>query len=274
MLTPLALVRPAVQPVAHQTSCSKQSTMPVELPNFSDYIVFVDESGSPTLKPIDPDYPIFVLVFCVVQKLAYADKIQPLMKKLKFDFFGHDMVALHAHEIRKPKGEFSFLIDAALRQRFTARIDEIVGACEIDLIVHIIDKKRLTAKYANPFDPYHIALRMCLEQLSSFLRERDQGGRLTHVIAESRGRAEDRRLEAEFRRILDPNCNWGMADRFRVQDTPFDLRFVEKKINSAGLQLADLMGQPIGRNYLKPDQPNHAFEIIRTKVFRSIWQFP
>jgi hypothetical protein len=94
------------------------------------------------------------------------------------------------------------------------------------------------------------------------------------LIAESRGKAEDGRLELEFRRILDPNFNWGMADHFQVQDTPFDLRFVEKKINSAGLQLADLIGHPIGRNYLKPDQPNHAFEVLKSKIFRKIWSFP
>lgn len=241
---------------------------------FSDYIVFVDESGSPTLNPLDPNYPIFVLVFCVVEKTIYAERIQPSIKKLKFEFFGHDMAVLHSHDIRKPKGDFLFLLNAEKRARFLARIDEVVGGADMNLIVHIIDKPALIRRYAKPFDPYHIALRMCLEQLSLFLRERDQAGKLTHVIAESRGRTEDRHLELEFRRILDPSFNWGMADSFPVGDTPFELKFVEKKINSAGLQLADLTGQPIGRNYLKPDQPNHAFELVRGKVFKRIWKFP
>lgn len=248
--------------------------MPQGLPDFSDYIVFVDESGSPTLNPLDPHYPIFVLVFCVVEKATYADRIQPSIKRLKFDFFGHDMAVLHAHDIRKPKGDFTFLLNPVLRERFLARIDEVVRDAEMHLVVHIIDKPKLIAKYAKPFDPYHIALRMCLEQLSSFLKERGQAGRLTHVIAESRGKAEDQRLELEFLRILDPGHDWGMAGRFRIQDTPFALRFVDKKINSAGLQLADLTGQPIGRNYLKPDQPNHAFDLLRSKVLRQIWRFP
>jgi hypothetical protein len=246
----------------------------VGIPEFSDYIVFVDESGSPTLQPLDPDYPIFVLVFCVVGKRDYADRIQPAIKHLMFEFFGHDLAVLHAHEIRKPKGEFAFLQNAELRARFLGRLDEVVRAAPMDLIVHIIDKPKLIRKYATPFDPYHIALRMCLEQLSLFVRERKQEGKLTHVIAESRGRVEDAWLELEFRRILDPNFNWGMAANFRIQETPFDLRFAEKKINSAGLQLADLTGQPIGRNYLKPDQPNHAFDVIRPKIYRKIWNFP
>ncbi len=243
-------------------------------PEFSDYIVFVDESGSPTLSPLDPDYPIFVLVFCVFEKNAYAEKIQPAIKKLKFEFFCHDLAVLHSHDIRKPKGDFKFLLNPHHREKFLARVDEVVGEAEMELIVHVIDKPKLIAKYANPFDPYYIALRMCLEQLSSFLKEKSQQGRLTHVVAESRGCTEDRNLELEFRRIIDPDFNWGMANQFSVQDTPFQLKFVEKKINSAGLQLADLTGHPIGRNYLKPDQPNHAFEVIKRKIFRSIWSFP
>jgi hypothetical protein len=32
---------------------------------FSDYIIFVDESGDHGLKNINKDYPIFVLTFCI-----------------------------------------------------------------------------------------------------------------------------------------------------------------------------------------------------------------
>lgn len=36
--------------------------------SFSDYIVFVDESGDHGLVSIDPEYPIFVLGFCIFNK--------------------------------------------------------------------------------------------------------------------------------------------------------------------------------------------------------------
>lgn len=245
-----------------------------KLPEFGDFIVFVDESGSPTLKPLDPHYPIFVLVFCIVNKEVYTNHIQPAFKKLKFEFFGHDMTALHSHDIRKPKGDFKFLLNAELRSKFLARLDDVLERANFELIAHVIDKEQLTKKYANPFDPYHIALRMNLEQLSIYLKDKGQSGKLTHLIAESRGKKEDNSLELEFRRILDPLQNWGMPDRFSFSATPFDLKFAEKKINSAGLQMADLTGHPIGRNFIKPDQNNHAFEIVRKKIYRKIWRFP
>ena len=35
---------------------------------FSDYVVYVDESGDHSLERIDPDYPVFVLALCVFHK--------------------------------------------------------------------------------------------------------------------------------------------------------------------------------------------------------------
>jgi Protein of unknown function (DUF3800) len=244
------------------------------LSEFSDYIVFVDESGSPTLSPIDPDYPIFVLVFVVVSKNVYADSIQPSIKRMKFEFFGHDMAILHSHDIRKPKGDLSILLNPVVRAKFLTKLDDVIKQADIQIIVQVVDKKNLLKKYARPFDPYNIALRMCIEQLNLFLRDNKQSGKITHIIAESRGRTEDRELEAEFTRIGDPSYDWGLAKKFPILETPLELRFVEKKINSTGLQLADLMGQPIGRNYLKPGQINHAFDVIKEKIYRQIWRFP
>ncbi|MBA4747822.1 MAG: DUF3800 domain-containing protein [Sphingopyxis sp.] len=244
------------------------------LPDFSDYIVFVDESGSPVLNPIDPDYPLFVLVFCIVRKDEYADLIQPAFKRLKFEFFGHDMIALHSHAIRKPSGEFAFLQEAAVREAFMGRLNQIMIDAPFKLIVHVIDKLALKQRYVRPYDPYDIALRMNMEQLGLFLKENQQHNRLCHLIAESRGRKEDSQLELEFRRVLDPTRGWGLADRFSFAETPMQLKFVEKKVNSAGLQIADLCGQPIGRHILKPDLVSRPYDIVKEKFHRVLWRFP
>ena len=42
---------------------------------FSEYIVYVDESGDHGLESVDPNYPIFVLVFCVFKKEDYVNRI-------------------------------------------------------------------------------------------------------------------------------------------------------------------------------------------------------
>jgi len=49
--------------------------------------------------------------------------------------------------------------------------------------------------------------------------------------------------------------------------------FIPKAANSSGLQLADLTARPIALSHLRPNQPNRAFEIIRTKL-EDLKSFP
>ena len=53
---------------------------------FSDYVVYVDESGDHSLASINPDFPVFVLALCVIHKRHYAEKIIPAVEKLKFNY--------------------------------------------------------------------------------------------------------------------------------------------------------------------------------------------
>nr|WKF60547.1 hypothetical protein HUO10_005068 [Paraburkholderia busanensis] len=41
----------------------------------------------------------------------------------------------------------------------------------------------------------------------------------------------------------------------------------DKKANSEGLQLCDLMARPIGLSVLRPDQANRAYQILEKKFF-------
>ena len=42
--------------------------------------------------------------------------------------------------------------------------------------------------------------------------------------------------------------------------------FASKQSNSTGLPLADLTARPIGGHFLRPNQPNKAYDAIRTKL--------
>jgi hypothetical protein len=50
---------------------------------------------------------------------------------------------------------------------------------------------------------------------------------------------------------------------------PFEIIFADKKTNSSGFQLADLVARPVGLNFLRPEQENRAFEILKRKFFCS-----
>jgi hypothetical protein len=101
-----------------------------------------------------------------------------------------------------------------------------------------------------------------LETLYEFLQEKGQEEMLTHVVVECRGKKEDNELELEFRRICDG------ANRLNMS-LPFDVIFASKKVNSTGLQFADLVARPIGLHVLRPAQENRAFDVLKRKFFCS-----
>ena len=167
---------------------------------FSDYIIYVDESGDHGLVSIDPGYPVFVLAFCIFHKQEYTEHVIPSLQRFKFKHFGHDMVVLHEREIRKDKGMFRFL------------------------------------------------------------QSKEQDDKITYVVFEKRGNREDNDLELEFRRVCD-RANWFGCH------LPFDIVFASKKINSGGLQFADLVARPVGLSILRPGQRNRAFDVLKEKFY-------
>lgn len=241
--------------------------IPVEAPvqesperRFSDYVVYVDESGDHSLTRVDRDYPVFVLALCVFHKRHYAEKIIPAIEKLKFNYFGHDSVVLHEREIRKQSGDFAFLGDLAMRVQFMQQLSSIVATSNFVLITCVVDKYSLSRSAGVDSNPYHLALGQCLAALHAFLTEKGQHRFKTHVVVECRGKKEDAELELEFRRICDGANGDGNT-------LPLEIVFADKKTNLAGLQLADLVARPIGLSHVRPVQPNQAFDALKPKFF-------
>lgn len=223
---------------------------------YSDYMVFVDESG----ESIDRGYPVFVLTFCIVGKLTYASEIVPRIKLLKLDTFGHDSIVLHERDIRKKSGDFSQIGESG-RENFLSSLTSILAETDFTLIAIVIDKREHKQRYVNPAHPYHLAMQFGIERLGKFMFKRGMGNRITHILCESRGKKEDKELELVFRRIRDGD-GWGRK--------PFELVILDKKANCEGLQIADLTARPIGLSVLNPDQPNRAMEVIRGKLDRDM----
>ncbi len=225
---------------------------------FSDYVIYVDESGDHQLLKSDEEYPIFVLAFCIFKKSKYNAETVPSLNSLKFDFWGHDAVILHSHKIRKQKAEFSILGNLPTMQRFMEKINALMSDTDFSIIATAIDKRLLKSQFENPASPYNLGLLFCLGQATVFLEEFEQQNKMTHIIVEARGKKEDAELELEFMRIQN------QFDRL----AKFSMIFANKKINNTGLQIADLIAHPIGRHIINPDQLNRSFNILEKKFYR------
>ena len=229
---------------------------------FSDFVVFVDESGDHGLESIDPGYPVFVLAFCIMRKSDYMTSIVPAIQAFKFRHFGHDNVILHERDIRKDIGAFSFLKSMARKAEFLGELTEIVAKAPFTLICSIIQKEALKQRYVHPDNPYHVALGFGLERVHYYLQAQGVDTDRTHVMVERRGKREDAELELEFRRICD-------GGNYNGEHMPLEIVFADKKANLPGLQLADLVARPVGVNILRPGQANRAFEILENKFYTS-----
>jgi hypothetical protein len=226
---------------------------------FSNFVVYVDESGDHGMQNIDSSYPLFVLAFCIFYKKHYSERVVPALQKFKFNHFGHDIVILHERDIRKEKGPFKFAT-ALHRDAFLGELTDIIDRSNFILASCVIDKTKLEDGDADSRNLYHTALGYCLETLYAFLEEKGQADKRTHVVFECRGKKEDRDLELEFRRICAGANKLGIS-------FPFDVIMADKKANSAGLQLADLVARPVGLHLLRPTQANRAFDVLKLKFF-------
>ncbi len=224
-----------------------------------DYIFYADESGDHSLTKIDPLFPAFALSLCAFKKAEYCSRIIPRFLRFKFDYFGHDSVVLHEREIRKQIGDFTFLTDLVLRERFMADLTSLVSTSRFSIFAAVIDKSALKLDLF-PTNPYGLSLRICVQSAYRFLEQRGQIGRTHHFIFEKRGPKEDDDLELEFRRLTDGDND------LRCRFEGFHIRFSDKRTNSTGMQIADLTARPIGLKVVRPDQPNRAFDAIAGKL--------
>jgi hypothetical protein len=229
---------------------------------FSDYLVFADESGDHGLDAIEASYPVFVLAFCIIRKADYVDRVVPAIQRFKLRHFGHENIVLHERDIRRDIGPFAFLKTREKKTAFLEELTQIVADAPFTLICSVIRKEALKQKYVSPGNPYHVALGFGLERVFYCLQSRSIREARTHVTVERRGKKEDAELELEFRRICD-------GENYSGEHLPLEIVFADKKANLPGLQLADLVARPVGMSILRPDQPNRAFEAMKDKFYRS-----
>ncbi len=224
----------------------------------SDFIIYADESGDHSMDDVNKLYPVFVLAFTIFSKKAYLEEVIRLVKSFKFGFWGHDLTVLHSSKLRKRMEDFQFLHDQIIRANFIEELNKAIDSSPFEVISMAINKRHLKEISSHPSNPYEISLEHCIEEIYQFLKDKNQHHKLTHIIIESRGKKEDDELQIVFNKIVEIHLP--------MQTTyPIKLIFADKKTNSIGLQIADLIAYPIGRFLINPEQENRAFKIVEKK---------
>lgn len=230
-------------------------------------MVFIDEAGDHSLDPVDKDFPVFVLVFVVCNQDEYGDVLVPSFTRFKIKHIGHDGVILHSRDIRKALGDFSFLQIPERREVFHAELNEMMTQARFHLIAIAIRKQSHKERYGKACrNPYELALEFGMERLKAYLDE--VGQKQVTLLAEARGKNEDDALRLAFLQLLKHGSYY---HDFKSID--FELKFVSKKANVLGHQIADLCAYPIARRVIDPKKSYGAFEIVRAKfIDRPGWR--
>ena len=225
------------------------------------YIMFMDESGDHSLSSIDENFPIFCLVGCIFESAYYHHIARPRVDAFKKRLCGSTQVILHSRDIRKWNGSFSFLHDPKKRGSFCQASNALVGQLDFTILAVVIQKRALLTQYGGAADhPYHLSLEFIVERYSLMMRRRGKK-RTGYILAESRGRVEDRLLDEEYERLHE----YGSA--YQANLTNITGLWMRKKAeNIVGLQIADLSAYPVAAKVLRPDKEQKAFDVLEGKL--------
>lgn len=209
-------------------------------------VLFLDESGDHSLSKIDPQYPMFVLAGCVFEMGYYEDVVVPEIKALKKDLLGSDKIILHTEDITHNRNGFERVMEAEFRKNFYQKINAVLSKLEYKILACAIKKDEHFKKYGlAAIDPYMLSLDCIVERFVFELKEINQSG---IIIAESRNSILDNELELAFLNLKVQGTSYVSASK--VKKAVSQLSIKDKKENIAGLQIADLIASPIGREIL------------------------
>ena len=226
--------------------------------------LFLDESGDHNLITIDPQYPVFVLGGIIVDA-DYADgPLTDALDNFKREWFGRDDIVLHTADIARNRNGFESLQDARIRARFYDGLNELMRGLEYAVVACIIRKhpfRELHGMFAP--DPYSYSFSILVERFCTDVVKTSGDGL---IIAEGRDAALNLHLELEWANLK----TGGTASHSPgiVTDRLRSLSIRSKKDNIAGLEIADLVVSPIGRNAI--GRPGHEdWRIVEEKLLRN-----
>lgn len=228
--------------------------------------IFFDESGTPEICNIDGNYPIFVLVGIVVKGKDYNEEIKDNFNELKNKYFNNYKVILTSSKIRRCLGDFKiFAENTRLKNSFYEDLGKLLHNLNYLIVSSCILKKQYNNNLLDHFGKiYECCLTFILERVIYYCR--DNYIKNIKIIAESRGKNEDKDLQIAYSRTLAKGTGFISNKKF-INLFPKKIIFKKKKENVIGLQIADLIAYPIGSKIIGKE--NRTFHIFRNKFYKN-----
>jgi len=242
--------------------------------------LYIDESGDHVFKHLEEEgHRYLCLLGCWFRGRDYRLFHQELQtfKQRHIPHNPDEPIILHREDIINRRRAFWRLRDADKAQAFDHDLLALIRRVEFRIVAVVIDKKKLKDQYPAPNHPYHLAMDFLLQRYCGFLNHVNRCG---DVMAESLGGHEDRLLKNSYARVYEQGA-WGKKAVFFQQAlTSKELKVKPKSANIAGLQLADLLANPLRKGVLiekgKVHGPLAPFaeripEVVKNKFNRHLY---
>lgn len=223
----------------------------------SDYIIYVDESGTPLRETVDEGYPIFSLQLLVISKRDYAAHVAMPLVEFKLKHHGTDSVILRGKDIKGSAGPYGFLKDPQRSDQYFADLNALVANVPMSLYSgYFLHHEAIKSVAVGVIEPYALFLKTLLSRVSSDLACASGAPNICRVIVESRHENDQKMLEAFelYRASLDHS------------KISFEIEMVPKQRNVLGLQLVDLVASSVARSCLNPNTKGRDWMAIKDKV--------
>lgn len=231
--------------------------------------IFVDECGAHSLKAKEK-FGAFCLAAIIVadENLREIDR---KWKRWKRGHLGSAAKVVHEPDIRRGSNSFWCSGDAAKRQRAVTALDRILGRLDFAAVVCVVHRAHYVEEVGKqaldeslPDHSYLMTMHFIVERLAMALHGQFKGAR-GRLVVESRGPAEDAKIQYEFARLFLDGTSYISASWIRRQFCP-GIEFRTKEENVTGLQLADLLARPCGEKVLDPMSIPDRWKVFREKL--------
>ena len=188
------------------------------------------------------------VVFSPDAHQKFSEELEAL-KKRHLPYKAASPPILHRVDVMQARGSFSVLADPAKRRAFDDDLLDLIDVAQFMVIAIVLDKVEHAPKqYRVLKHPYHWSVLALLERYCGWL---DYCGLRGDLVAESRGGDEDRAFKEAYAAFYDNGAQYLSKDIVQATLTTKEAKLEKKKLNTAGLQLADTLAHPLTRDVLR-----------------------
>lgn len=243
------------------------------------YSMFIDETGSP-----EDTGPFTVTGVIFEYKYAHDNEqtgvpciLREELNKFKIDCFQRSDFNFHLKDILSGNKPFR-QEDGVTKQQlieFWNKLPQFLSKLDFKIISVTVNKEKLTDFYSTPKDPYIVAFGHIMESFYSFINQSHVES--ARIILESRDDFKNLKIQQAFFDIF--NTGTVHMDVASAKSKIKGFMFADKKSSQAGLEIADLVCNPLSRarrglvevnpRAIKYGNENKIFESLKNKIYNK-----